>query len=363
MTDLSEKSLVADLKLHWALPDVLAERCVHSRMETATCRQCVETCPKNAWVIDDERLGIDAEACDGCGLCAPACPEQAIVNEYFPQVRTWNDDAVAFAACDFASVANDSFRVPCVHVIGLAELARLRRQGVGRLMVTRGDCKTCARNLEDSLDSRVVNLNRLLADRGLNPFTLVDVPSSHWQGLLRMTQAGGSLGPSMDRRSFLRKGFAQAVDKGIDQVGLVSSAERAEDLPADAVGRMIPRRRETDRSLFAPSIDEALCNGCDACASICAHQAILLEDSAYRIQPDNCTGCRACVDICSTSAISIGSFAQPTQLTVPLTRAICFSCGADFHMPAPKDEEAREQSLCPICRSTDHQKMLFQVLD
>lgn len=358
LIDAADKSFLNDLRLEWTLPDVIAERCVHSRMETASCRRCVEVCPQHAWVIDDDRLGIDADACDGCRLCAAVCPEQAIVNEISPEVRTWNDESVAFAACEFAGVGSSSCQLPCLHTISVSILVQLRREGVGRLMVARGDCPNCHRNGEDSLQQRVGDLNRLLVDRGLNSFPLVDVPTEHWRGLLRMTESGGSLGVTMGRRSFLRMGVAEVVDKGVGQLGMAPS----DDEFAVPPGRLIPRRRKIDLSLFVPQIDPGVCDGCDACVAICPHGAISYEDSVYRLVADSCTGCGACVDICVKGAISVLDWARPKSDAVPLLENKCASCGVSFHLPRSKAAED-DVALCRICRNTNHQSKLFQVLD
>ena len=62
------------------LPTVITERCVHTQLTQASCRACVDSCPVKAWVLDDETLSIDTGACDGCGLCASACPQGAIIS-------------------------------------------------------------------------------------------------------------------------------------------------------------------------------------------------------------------------------------------------------------------------------------------
>ncbi len=54
-----------------------ALNCMHCRPEEAPC---VLACPKNAFFESAEGiLSIDSELCDGCGKCADACPENAIV--------------------------------------------------------------------------------------------------------------------------------------------------------------------------------------------------------------------------------------------------------------------------------------------
>jgi len=43
------------------------------------CGTCVEWCPTDAIVLDDEGLALrDENACFGCGVCSRFCPEEAI---------------------------------------------------------------------------------------------------------------------------------------------------------------------------------------------------------------------------------------------------------------------------------------------
>lgn len=67
------------LKQEWVIPEVVAERCVHSHCEVASCTRCVDACPRDAWLLDDASLKIDTARCDGCGLCVAACTESALV--------------------------------------------------------------------------------------------------------------------------------------------------------------------------------------------------------------------------------------------------------------------------------------------
>lgn len=67
------------LKREWVIPEIIAERCVHSLCEVASCTRCVDACPQEAWILDDASLKIDTSRCDGCGLCVTACTESALV--------------------------------------------------------------------------------------------------------------------------------------------------------------------------------------------------------------------------------------------------------------------------------------------
>jgi MinD superfamily P-loop ATPase len=43
-----------------------------------SCGACVDRCHFGARMMADSRLGYDKDLCFGCGLCATACPTQAM---------------------------------------------------------------------------------------------------------------------------------------------------------------------------------------------------------------------------------------------------------------------------------------------
>jgi len=58
--------------------------------------------------------------------------------------------------------------------------------------------------------------------------------------------------------------------------------------------------------MFIVSIDEDLCNGCDACAAGCPAEILGFNKIAF-ISGDaaDCMGCDACVVVCETGAITV----------------------------------------------------------
>lgn len=295
------------------LPEIDADRCVLDKVVAASCRACIDACPRGALVDGEAALGLDTEICDGCAICAAACPQGAIAVDRPAVAISPNDGRIGLAACSTAVLAAGKGVMPCLHAIGCDELAGLYGGGMRHLIIAQGDCAVCKPRLRSGLDETVEGITRLVVHRGLEPLRVEKVPPSRWARLRDETMT-----PS--RRSLLT-----ALRPGRQQVansrGHVQKAALA--LPAG--------RTTTPLDPCVPGIDPSNCTTCDACARICPEAAIRLETDrgavAYVIEPARCSGCQLCIDVCDRGAVSVDKWGSSGPARLRLDTRQCASCG------------------------------------
>lgn len=338
------------------LPDIEPNWCVHSRIETASCRACVDICPQHAWQLDDEGLGLDAERCDGCGLCAPVCPETAISHPYRALLRQRGVFHWGFLACEQVGLNEETQGlIPCVHALGLRDLLELYQQGMQALFVTLGNCEECSRGIGNFFKD-FTSLNNALQDRQLPQILLKFLPLESWlkQSSYQEMQPAIKVGFDTSRRAFFKQGLQQSVQTLGQTVGFLE--ENSKQIPPP-VAFLLPSKAGI--LPFVPVISPEYCIGCDVCVKLCPHQAIELTEENYLIHPQQCTGCMICTDLCHDQAISIEQWISPKITNIPLDKKRCKRCGAPFHRPKV---EQIDNALCPICLQVNHHRNLFQVL-
>jgi ferredoxin len=334
-------------------PAIEADRCVHALAPKASCRACADACPRQAWLLDEDGLGLDTEACDGCGLCAPACPQSAIAFASAPRLRPAHGGRVAYAACERAAPAGETGVLPCLHALGAAQLADLWLKGVRRLRYAHGDCATCSRNTQRTIALAGAELARLTGDRGLEPLVLARVGAvSDWRAE-RDEAAGVS-----------RRGLFDALLRPAQAAVGVGGAD-AGDPTAAAADARLPCAAAASSASHVPMIDAARCEACDACVGICPNGVLLLvrepaEAARYEVDGTRCTGCRLCVDVCAAEAIRIEHWAAARPEPVALGLSQCRACGVVHH--ATKASKAGID-LCRICAAAGHHRKLFQVIE
>jgi len=358
------KHLLDTISHESRLPDIDADACVYATFDQANCKACVETCPKQAWVLDDDTLGLDTDACDGCGLCVPACPSGALHIHLPWIIRKLGEQQIALLACEYSDINEDTGTLPCIHALGLRQLLQLYNAGIKHLLVETADCEKCYRHLQPDIHPDIYNrleqLNSLLHERKKPAMKIFQRSSKLWMKIFDSEDISRQ-GPQLPRRHFLR-GAIQ-----LQQLLSVTDPLNNPKFLTIPAGQLLPIVENTELHWpYSPQLDENRCNGCDACIKLCPTDALqLIQDEntstiGYQLDPASCNGCGICTTVCELQAISVNSQSLSTARTISLNEKQCTACGNNFHVP--QNSAQSEVSFCRICQQHNHNRNLFQVL-
>ncbi len=350
------------------LPVLDATRCVHASIETASCRACVDVCPRGAWHLDDAALEFDSTLCDGCGLCQPACPRQAVA---MPLVEGFSlgyalglsvarrplaGANALLAACEQATgnkaETSELGYVPCLHAIGLVDLLRAYRAGERVWLLSRGDCAACPRGRGESLFTRVASVNVALRQRGRQVVVLREVSLPSWHALMNSEVVAESAA------SRARRGFFRALSQR--PAAAILADNPLFEPEKKSPGEYLP---DGDDALmpWVVCLDASRCVGCHACVRVCPQAAIQFDAAApaYHLHHRACSGCGLCGDVCQQHAVSLQAWGEPTQRVFPLVEQRCPCCGVVFYTPSAL---ANPPQHCWVCANAKQKRRLYQVM-
>lgn len=341
---------------------VISADCVRTLSSRASCRRCEEVCHRSAIGLTDGGPRIDSTLCDSCELCVGVCPEQVFESnrERFVLDCVAHDQlsTLAIARCDAVRGETELYGVACYHSLGLRELSVLVGRGVSRLVLQKAECESCPRgnrvaNYGQTLESRLSELNTFLVSRGVEPVVLEYINGAELSARLAQVHPG-ERPRTVTRRELFR--FApRAIVKGR---GIFSNS------PDAFPGLSSFHEEGKPPAMFSPVIEQSRCTTCGTCVHLCPHDVLTEERDddvlRYWVHPERCTGCAVCADECDDFAVRVqhlgGQSAEPPSL-YEFALKNCGACGAAF---APGGSDG---SVCHVCRSTNHRRNLYQVLE
>jgi len=328
-------------------PDI----CAHSRSGIQACTRCLDTCPTDAIVSLGERLEVDANLCQGAGVCATACPTGAIRFAYPGLADTLERLRMLLKTYREAGGAR-----PCVMFHGaeqgseqLSRLAARLPEHVLPFQVE--EVGSAGMDVWMSALAFGAAQVRLLVDAG-TPATVVtemDAQLSYARAILEgMGYPGESLegvGPASDHETLSQLGV-RARQFELEPAGFAGVDEKRTvlRLAIDHLYEQAPASRPlvslpTGAPFGEVTVDADRCTLCMACVSQCPGKALVSGDDTPQLKfiEENCVQCAMCARTCPEDAIA----PSPRYLYDPEKRRArrmlkeeepfhCIACGKPF---------------------------------
>ncbi|MDO4869514.1 MAG: 4Fe-4S binding protein [Bacillota bacterium] len=286
------------------------------RMQCIQCSACVDGCPKkcltmeNLYTIpdvvkvvdtfeipakapkkaageaaaaapaDDGDLACDKEVCVFCGLCAKACPVDAIKVDR--KEKVWEVDTDTCVKC---GACIDKCPKKCLAFGGAAAAAAPAEEAKAAPAEEAKEAPAEEPAADDgdlACDKEACVFCGLCAKECPVDAITVDRKEKIWE---------------VDTDTCVKCGAC--IDK-CPKKCLSFGGAAAEEAPAEEAKEEAPAKRTI------AAVDEDKCIGCNACVNECPSEAINdVVDNKWTLEEEKCVGCGACVDVCPTDAISM----------------------------------------------------------
>lgn len=234
------------------------------RIRCAKCLTCVRSCPFKAISYDGEnKIKIDLEKCQLCGICAGVCPEYNI------EIKYYNTDAlVNHIKSEMANLGTDNLVIMC-------------RGSSPQSCEIIDDLKE--QNIDKFVPLRLPCVGRIPVEFYLK---------AYYEGIKKIViiQCDENF-CRMERGSEVAQKNVMRTQEILKTLGFEDDSIQVIKNPQKAV-------------YFTEE-----CVGCDKCAFICPYNAIELEELATpKIILEKCNGCGACALVCPHMAIQLRGF-------------------------------------------------------
>ena len=218
-------------------------------------------------------IGIIVEDCIGCGMCARACPTNAI--DVDKKGGTWTIQRMQCIQC---GACVDNCPKTCLTMENLYTLPNTEKVVDTFEIPTKKEAAATAGGDGDLVCSDTCVFCGLCAKACPADAITVDRKAKSWE---------------VDKDACVKCGAC--IDKCPKQS--LSFGGAAEAAPAEP--------KEAPKKSIA-SVKEGECIGCNACVNQCPADAIPpVVESEWNLEEDKCIGCGACVDACPVDALEM----------------------------------------------------------
>ena len=236
-----------------------------NKEECVFCGLCAKACPAEALKVDrkEKIWEVDDELCAKCGVCVEKCPKKCLT---FGEQQAYEN----------ASEEAEASAVTKPEESGGTDAAVSGGEAAEETLVcSKEECVFCG------LCAKVCPAEALKVDR----------KEKIWEvdaGLCVKCEACVDKCP----KNCLSFGSEEAVPEAAE-----AACEDGEDVKTD--------KREEAGEKTLPKLDADKCIYCRACENECPQEAISAEVDEWTLDEEKCIGCGACADVCPAEALKM----------------------------------------------------------
>jgi coenzyme F420-reducing hydrogenase delta subunit len=237
------------------------------RIRCAKCLTCVRSCPFDAVTFDEEnKISIDLNLCQLCGICAGVCPEYNI------EIKYYNTDAlVTHIKSEKEKIGADSLVIMCrgSSPQSCEVLEVLKEKNIDKFVPLRLPC----------VGRIPVEFYLKAFYEGIKNIIIIQCDEK----FCRMER-----GSEVAQKNVMRtKEILKTLELKESAIEVVKNPQKAvyfteECVGCDKCGFICPYDAIELEELATPKIILEKCNGCGACALVCPHMAIQLRGFEYK---------------------------------------------------------------------------------
>lgn len=266
---------------------IITSYCIREKSHKSSCQLCIQSCPRNAIQIHQQKVQINTDACIQCGLCVVTCPVNAIDGQ--PPSRhiqghiLHSDDTIKPTVKELLLYYAAGISTICLY-IEHADWLTIVNQTNNELF--RLECSPFLVEIHQQKENTILSKRRSLL--GLNYLT-----------------------PLITSCSIKQRSLTQAYPQ---------------------------------YQFFTISLDISRCSLCRVCEKLCPTSSFQITDSLFVINNSHCNGCNLCRDSCPEQVINITTIITKCQKSIyRISQQYCEQCQQLF--PA-----LTNMHRCPACR-------------